>query len=54
MNACAALQTQMAAIEMKAFAKIFKLLDAEQQKSLRPVFMMMSGIFMGKNWNVME
>ncbi len=53
-NACAALQTQMAAIEMKAFAKIFKLLDAEQQKSLRPVFMMMSGIFMGKNWNVME
>ena len=53
-NGCAALQSQMAAIEMKALAKIFKLLDADQQKKVPLVFQMMSGIFMGKNWNVIE
>jgi len=53
-NNCAALQTQMTAIEMKAFAKIFKLLDADQQKNARVAFQLMPGIFMGKDWNRIE
>ncbi len=44
----------MAAIEMNAFARIFKLLDAGQQENVRPVFTMMNGIFKTKNWIMIE
>lgn len=44
------LQTKMAAIELKAFAQIFKLLDSDQQQKTRDVFPMMGGVFSGKNW----
>jgi hypothetical protein len=50
-NSEAALQAQMVGIEMSAFAKIYKLLDKEQQPQTRGVFPMMKGIFNGKNWN---
>ena len=48
------LEARMAALEMNAFARIFKLLDAGQQEKVRPVFVMMNGIFKNKNWMVME
>jgi hypothetical protein len=46
----AELQTKMAAIELKAFAQIFKGLDSDQQQKTRDVFPMMGGVFNGKNW----
>ncbi len=51
---CADLEARMAAIEMNAFARIFKLLDGGQQEKVRPVFVMMNGIFKNKNWTVTE
>src|SRR5580700_4443765 len=48
-NSEAALQAQMVGIELGAFAKIYKLLDKEQQPQTRVVFPMMKGIFNGKN-----
>lgn len=48
------LEARMAAIEMNAFARIFKLLDAGQQEKVRPVFTMMTGIFTTKNWMLIE
>lgn len=42
---------QMARIELDAFARIYKLLDTEQKSKTAPVFQMMAGIFMNKNWN---
>lgn len=50
-NSAAALEAQMAGIELSAFAKIYKLLDKEQMPQTRGVFPMMKGIFSGKNWN---
>ena len=47
----AAAETQMAGIEMNAFAKIYKLLDKEQQQKAPQIYAMMPGIFKGKNWN---
>jgi len=47
----AALQTQLAAIEVKTFAKVYKTLDAEQQPQATGLLFMMKGIFNGKNWN---
>jgi Spy/CpxP family protein refolding chaperone len=47
----AGIETQMAGIEMKAFARIFKELDKEQQPRAQILFQMMSGIFKNKNWN---
>ncbi len=44
------LDAQMSAIEMKAFAGIYKALDAEQKQKARNVFMLMTGIFTRKNW----
>jgi hypothetical protein len=49
-NAHAALDTQMAKIEMQCFAKIYTALDVNQRSKAGPVFLMMHGIFMGKNW----
>jgi hypothetical protein len=45
------IESQMAGIEMKAFAKIFKELDKEQQSRAQVLFHMMNGIFKSKNWN---
>jgi Spy/CpxP family protein refolding chaperone len=44
------LEGRMAAIEMKAFAQIYNLLDSDQKTKTRGVFTMMGGIFSGKNW----
>ena len=44
------IDAQMSAIEMKAFAGIYKALDAEQKQKARNVFMLMTGIFTRKNW----
>jgi Spy/CpxP family protein refolding chaperone len=44
------LEAQMAAIEMKAFAGIYKMLDADQRQRSRTVFTIMPGIFHAKNW----
>jgi len=50
-SANAALQAQMTGIEMRVFAKLYQSLDKEQQPKAAPVFYMMPGIFMTKNWN---
>jgi len=50
----AALESQMAGLELGAFAKIFKGLDKDQQANTRSVFQMMKGIFNGRNWNTEE
>ena len=47
----AAIESQMADIEMKAFVKIYQGLDKEQQPKAQMLFQMMSGIFKNKNWN---
>jgi Spy/CpxP family protein refolding chaperone len=47
----AADETQMTGIELNAFAKIYKLLDNEQQSKTAQVFIMFPGIFKNKNWN---
>jgi hypothetical protein len=44
-------EKQMAAIEMNAFVKIYKLLDKDQQQKAPQIYAMMPGIFKGKNWN---
>jgi hypothetical protein len=53
-SANAALDAQIAGIELKAFAAIYKGLDTEQQTRTAPVFTMMKGLFNGKNWNSPE
>ena len=47
----AALQTQMTAIELRAFAKLVAGLDQEQQGKANQVFAMMRGLFSNKDWN---
>jgi len=49
-KAYADIQAQMAAIEMKAFAGIYKDLDSGQQQQASRLFAMMTGVFKGKNW----
>jgi Spy/CpxP family protein refolding chaperone len=44
------LEGQMAAVEMKAFAGIYKALDQEQKAKASVVFRMIPGIFTRKNW----
>ncbi len=46
----AAAESQMAGIEMNAFAKVYQALDKEQQAKSPQVFLMFNGIFKGKNW----
>jgi len=53
-NANAALDAQIAGVELKAFAAIYKGLDSDQQTKTAAVFMMMKGLFNGKNWNSPE
>lgn len=43
-------EAQMATIEMKAFAGLYKALDTEQKQKARLVFSMMTGLFTRKNW----
>ena len=43
-------ESQMAGIEMNAFAKVYQALDKEQQAKSPQVFPMFLGIFKGKNW----
>src|SRR5215831_13934188 len=50
-NAEAALEAQMTSIELKAFAKVAQGLDEDQQKKAAGLYMMMRGMFSGKNWN---
>ena len=47
----AQLDTQMAEIELRAFAKVFVGLDKDQQQHAGPLYQMMRGLFNGKNWN---
>jgi hypothetical protein len=47
----AAIDSQMAGIEMRAFVKIYQGLDKEQQPKGTVLFQMMNGIFKNKNWN---
>lgn len=51
LDAYAQAQSKMAVIEMQTFAKIYQALDKDQQLKSGPVFMMMAGIFRGKNWD---
>ncbi len=48
----AELETQMASIELHAFAKIAAALEVEQkQRGIPMIFAMVRGAFNGKNWN---
>ena len=51
LDAYAALDTQMTAIELRSLASISKVLTQEQQARLSGLFWMMRGIFKNKNWN---
>ena len=50
----AALEAQMAGIELGAFTKIYKSLQQEQRDQTRTLFQMMKGMFDNKNWNNMQ
>ena len=50
----AALESQMAALELGTFAKIYKSLEQDQRNQTRTLFQMMKGIFDNKNWNNMQ
>lgn len=45
---------KMTAVEMKAFAGLYKLLEPDQRTKSRAAFVMMPGIFKGKNWTDTE
>jgi Spy/CpxP family protein refolding chaperone len=47
----AAIESQMAQLEMKALVKIYQGLDKEQQLKAPVLFQFMNGIFKNKNWN---
>ena len=47
----AAIDSEMAGIEMRAFVKIYQGLDKDQQPRAQVLFQMMNGIFKSKNWN---
>ncbi len=50
----AELESQMAGIELQAFAKIYQGLEQQQRSESRALFRMMKGIFDNKNWNNMQ
>jgi hypothetical protein len=50
-NRHAAIESEMAGIEMKAFVKIYQGLDKDQQPKAPVLFQMLNGIFNKKNWN---
>jgi len=45
------LMAQMAGLELRAFAKLYGTLNADQQKRVGPVFAFMTGMFSNRNWN---
>ena len=47
----AQLETQMMALELKAFAKVVGGLEPDQQQRAPGLFAMMRGMFSSKNWN---
>lgn len=53
-RAHAALDSRMAEIEFRAFAKIYQGLDEVQQPNSPQLFQMMKGIFLEKNWNAVQ
>jgi hypothetical protein len=56
-KACTAesqLEAQMAAIELRAFAKVALGLDGDQKQHAGTLFQMMRGMFSGKNWMEMQ
>jgi hypothetical protein len=50
----ASLEAQMAEVEMKAFAKVYKSLDKEQIAGSPRLFQAMKGMFAEKNWNSLQ
>ena len=51
-EANAAARAQMTQLEMKTFAALYKLMDADQRKQgAQRVFSSMTGLFMKKNWD---
>jgi Spy/CpxP family protein refolding chaperone len=50
-EAAGGLETQMTMIELKAFVKATTDLDPEQKQKAGGLFLMMHGLFSGKNWN---
>ena len=52
-NSQAELETQMASIELHAFAKAVSVLEPDQkQRGIQMIFAMVRGAFNGKNWNL--
>ncbi len=47
----AGLETQIAAIEVKAFAKVYKTLEPDQRPQATGFLYILKGVFNGKNWN---
>ena len=47
----AAVEAQMASIEINSFAKVYQLLDKDQQQGAGRLYQMMPGMFKTKNWN---
>lgn len=54
LDAYAAAEVKMHQIELGAFARIYQLLEKDQQSKAGPIFGMMSGVFKGKNWTDMN
>jgi hypothetical protein len=50
----ASLESQLTRIELDAFASVYKSLEQEQRAQTRNLFVMMKGMFDGKNWNNVE
>jgi hypothetical protein len=48
---CAAAQTQMAQIELRAASNIYRALDKDQQTKAGQLLAIVNGIFKGKNWD---
>ncbi len=50
----AALESRLARIELDAFVTVYKSLEQDQRAQTRNLFVMMKGMFDGKNWNSVE
>jgi Spy/CpxP family protein refolding chaperone len=53
-TACAAAAAHVHQVELSAFARIYQILDKDQQAKAAQLFAMMSGVFHGKNWTEMN
>lgn len=54
LDAYAAAEAKMHQIELGAFAKVYQLLEKDQQSKAGPIFGMMAGVFKGKSWTDMN